>query len=129
MVVASVISDFLSRIRKIQPLLIWLMSAYFAHSMIKNGVFKLEEGAFWTNAFRDWGYPVWFRILVGVLEIGGGVLLLIPKFRPVGGIILCIIMLGALGTRLIFGTGYEDAIYLIFAAISFLFFASYKRPA
>ncbi|WP_430966463.1 DoxX family protein [Spongiimicrobium sp. 2-473A-2-J] len=110
---------------KVQPIMVWLMSAWFAHSMILNGVRKLDVDGLWTSAFEDWGYPVWFRIFIGVLEIFGGIVLLIPKLRYIGGFVLCAVMIGALGTRLVFGTGYEDAIYLLFAAISFLFFANY----
>lgn len=110
---------------RVQPLMVWLMSAWFAHSMILNGVRKLDPDGFWTSAFENWGYPVWFRIFIGVLEIFGGMVLLIPKIRYIGGFVLCGVMIGALVTRLVFGTGYDDAIYLVFAAIGFLFFASY----
>lgn len=121
------IDNFKSWIAKVEHILVWLIGAWFAHSLIKNGIFKLDSDGFWTNAFENWGFPAWFRVFIGVLEIVGGILVLIPKTRFYGGILLCVIMLGALTTRLINGTAYEDAIYLAFSAIAFLFLAGYRK--
>ncbi|WP_190811131.1 DoxX family protein [Flagellimonas sp. S3867] len=114
-----------AKLTKLQPVLIWIMTAWFAHSMILNGARKLDPDGFWTNAFNDWGYAVWFRVLVGILEVGGGLLLLIPKVRHWGGLILAPVMVGALITRLIHGTVYDDAIFLVFVVASLLYFTSY----
>ncbi|MGW9685279.1 DoxX family protein [Flagellimonas sp. 2504JD1-5] len=113
-----------AKLTKLQPILIWIMSAWLAHSMILNGIRKLDPDGFWTNAFTNWGYPVWFRVLVGILEVSGGLLLLIPKVRHWGGLILAPVMVGALVTRLVHGTVYDDAIFLLFVVASFLYFSS-----
>lgn len=123
----DILQKIKSRLHKLIPILVWVMSLWFAYKLIDNGVQKLDPEGFWTSAFEKWGYPVWFRIFIGVLEVVGGVLLIIPRVRIFGGLILCMVMLGALSTRLVFGTGYEDALYLLFMAVSFLFFAGFSK--
>ena len=82
----------------------------------------------WTGAFERWGYPVWFRILIGVLETFGGILLVIPAVRHFGGLILFVIMVGALATRLIHGVSLNDALSITYFGIVFLYFATYLDP-
>ncbi len=110
---------------KFRPALFWLMSLWFAESLMRNGIRKFDTDGFWTPAFEEWGYPVWFRVLVGVLETVGAILLVIPKVRHYGGFILSIVMFGALITRIVYGTSLSDATYLLFMAIAFLYFATY----
>jgi len=62
--------------------------------------------------------------LIGILETLGGFIILIPKVRHFGGIILAIVMIGALITRIINGTGLDDALSIAFYAFIFLFAAS-----
>lgn len=114
---------------RIQPLLLWLVSSWFAYRLILNGLRKFDHGGMWTKAFENWGYPVWFRILIGVLEVGGGLLLLIPPVRHFGGIILFVVMVGALATRIVHGTSLDDALSIASFAIIFLYFATYlEKP-
>ncbi|MEO9966880.1 MAG: DoxX family protein [Reichenbachiella sp.] len=109
---------------KTQPVLLWLLGAYLAYRLGINGIRKFDPDGMWTKAFIRWGYPVWFRIFIGVLEVGGGLLVLIPKTRPLGALILAVVMIGALSTRIIFGTSLDDAMAIAFNAIAFLFLAS-----
>ncbi|MGI9546863.1 MAG: DoxX family protein [Flavobacteriaceae bacterium] len=123
------LENFRLKIKKAHPVLLWLMMAWLAQSLIKNGIRKFDTDGIWTGAFEEWGFPVWFRIFIGILETAGGILLLVPRFmfRFIGGMILCLVMSGALITRTVYGVGYDDFIFILFAAISFLFFATYKR--
>ena len=52
------------------------------------------------QAFFSWGYPDWFRMLVGFLEIVAGGCLLIPPAAPAAAGVLMVLMLGAMGTHL-----------------------------
>ena len=45
-----------------------------------------------------WGYPAWFRTFIGVAEIGGGLLLVLPRTAPYAAAALITIMLGAFWT-------------------------------
>ena len=112
-------------ITKIQPILLWLIGVWLAYSVGLMGYYKLDPEGMWTNAFNRWGYPVWFRILIGVLELAGALLVIIPKLRHYGGLLLFIIMIGALITRIIHGTSTGDALSITFNAVVFLYLTSY----
>ena len=110
---------------RIQPILLWLIALWLAYRVGLMGYYKLDPEGMWTKAFQKWGYPVWFRYLIGLLELGGALLLIIPKTRHFGGILLAIIMIGALITRLVNGTSTGDALSITWDAVVYLYFASY----
>jgi len=45
--------------------------------------------------FSQWGYPVWLLYLTGIIEVGGGICLLIPKLQFYGIAVLSLTMVGA----------------------------------
>ena len=57
--------------------------------------------AFWARWFSQWGYPHWFLVVVGVLELGGGLLLLFPRIAPYAAMVLGVVMLGATVTTVV----------------------------
>lgn len=120
----SALRNFRTQLTKAKPILLWLIGAYLSYKLMINGFRKFDPDGMWTKAFIKWGYPAWFRIFIGVLEVGGGLLLLIPRTRHFGGLVLATVMIGALVTRLIFGTSLNDALAIAFNAIAFLYLAS-----
>ena len=44
--------------------------------------------------FAQWGYPLWFLYLTGIIEVGGGICLFIPKVQFYGIVVLSITMVG-----------------------------------
>lgn len=67
---------------------------------ISQGLMKFDPEGFWTPSFERWGYPVWFRYLIGVLETAGGALLLVPRTATYSAGVLLPVMVGAFITRL-----------------------------
>src|SRR6185503_10814861 len=59
------------------------------------GYAKFSDTSGWARAFRTWGYPVWFRITIGVIELLAVVLLLWGRTAAVGAILIICVMLGA----------------------------------
>jgi uncharacterized membrane protein YphA (DoxX/SURF4 family) len=114
-----------TKLSSIMHIFIWIIGLWFAYRLIRMGVPKLIQGGMWTNAFERWGYPAWFRVFIGVLEIIGGLLLLVPRVRHFGAMILFVIMIGALITRIINGTSLDDALSITFNAIIFLYLMAY----
>ena len=114
-----------TKLRSIRHIFIWIIGLWFAYRLIRMGIPKLIHGGMWTNAFEQWGYSAWFRVLIGVLEIIGGLLLLVPKVRHFGAMVLFVIMIGALITRLVNGTSVDDALSITFNAIIFLYLMAY----
>lgn len=55
----------------------------------------------WTERFVHWGYPANAQYVVGVLEILGGLGVLIPPSRRAASLILGVLMAGALCTHVV----------------------------
>ena len=86
---------------KFKTIAVWVLSALFAVLFVIIGVSMLidYEGKA-SKGFADFGYPDWFRVLIGVLDIAGGLLLLLPRFAWLGSATLAAIMAGAVVTHL-----------------------------
>jgi uncharacterized membrane protein YphA (DoxX/SURF4 family) len=77
----------------------WCLGLYLARLYVRQGWIKFDAAGFWTEAFDRWGYPVWLRYVVGVLEVGGGALLLVPWLASYGAVAVLLVMAGAWLTR------------------------------
>jgi uncharacterized membrane protein YphA (DoxX/SURF4 family) len=72
--------------------------------------------------FVDWGYPSWFRFVVGALELIAAVLLVIPDRRPrfLGATTLVFVLTGAVTTHIVNHDSLRDSVsaplHLIIAA-------------
>jgi uncharacterized membrane protein YphA (DoxX/SURF4 family) len=72
----------------------WLLRIAVAVAFIGFGLEKFR-GAFWVQFFARLGFGQWFRYFTGVIEIGGGVLVVIPRLTLVGLAMLACTMVGA----------------------------------
>ena len=86
-------------IRQGRLLAAWILALYLARMYVTMGWIKFDPAGFWTAAFTRWGYPPWFRVLIGALEVLGGLLLILPWTASYGAVTLVLVMLGAWGTR------------------------------
>ena len=108
--------------KKLQPVLLYLISAYFAYRFIYHGYLKFDPEGFWSGAFIEkWGYGLYFMFFIGLCEFLGGISLLIPRIARYGAFLLAVIMLGALFTRIIFGTSIDDAVTIAFNMVALLY--------
>lgn len=55
----------------------------------------------YSEKFVDWGYPAWFRFVVGAGEIVGAALLVTPRRRFLGASVLVVILVGAVLTHIV----------------------------
>ena len=53
----------------------------------------------WVRIFEQIGLGQWFRYLTGLLEVAGGIGLLIPRYAFYAAILLVIVMIGAIITH------------------------------
>lgn len=104
----------------IRRILFFLFALNFSYMFVQHGYFKFDPEGFWSSSFEKWGYPFWFMVFIGVLEFGGGIAILIPRIASYGGLVLAVVMLGALITRLIHGTSHVDVIALVSYIVSML---------
>lgn len=78
---------------------LWLVTILIGLSMFDAGIGKFQDAAGWQHWFVEvWGYPVWFRALIGGVEMAGAVLLLWPRVASYAAGGLIIVMIGALVT-------------------------------
>ncbi len=94
----------------------WLVALYMTQLVVPMGVVKFDPDGFWTAAFDRWGYPVWFRLLVGAIETAGGVMLVIPWLASWGGLAVTAVMVGAWVTRANDGRWVDVAYITAYAA-------------
>ena len=89
--------------RMVVDALLWLFALFLAWVFIRQGVAKFSDTSGWARAFRVWHFPVWFRVLIGVLETSAALLLLTRRTAFAGAVIVILVMLGAMGTHVYWG--------------------------
>jgi uncharacterized membrane protein YphA (DoxX/SURF4 family) len=91
--------------------LCWLL----AISFVAGGLAKFVPGATfagepYSEKFAEWGYPPWFRFVVGAGEVVGAVLLVVPRRRLLGAALLGVILVGAVLTHIVNGDPLSQAV-------------------
>jgi putative oxidoreductase len=90
---------------------IWLIIARWVPAILLILIFapqgwaKFSATSGWAVAFRHWGYPVWFRITIGCLELAACVLLVSGRAAALGALVIVSVMLGAMTTHVLFDHG------------------------
>ncbi len=79
---------------------VWVLSALLAALFLMAGGSKLAGVQQHLEHFAKWGYPDWFRLLIGGAEVAGAVGLLVPRLATLASGGLAIIMAGAAYTHL-----------------------------
>lgn len=113
------------------PAVLWLVSLFLTTVFVNAGWPKFSAESGWGRAFANWGFPNWFRVLVGVIEVAGGLLLLVPRTAIYAAAALAVIMLGAMGTHIIADNNpaaiYHEAVPL--ALLGLVVYLRTRRPA
>ena len=105
----------------------WVLRAVLAAAFLLSASGKLMGGEGVVAMFRNWGLPDGFHLVIGVLELLGGIGLLIPRLAVWSALGLIGIMLGATGTHLVHGELARAAVPVAFlAALSVV--AWLRRP-
>jgi uncharacterized membrane protein YphA (DoxX/SURF4 family) len=80
----------------------WFMAAgvlFFAPlKLYPGGAFGFPP---YSERFVNWGYPGWFRYVVGGTELLIGILLLLPRRRFLGAALYMFLMTGAVTTHIV----------------------------
>jgi len=88
----------------------------------------------YATKFVHWGYPAWFAMVIGGAEILSAVMLIRPRRRFLGAVILVFILIGAVTTHVInhdsVGDSISAPIHLLLSAIIALanWPASWREP-
>ena len=78
---------------------LWVFALFLAWIFIRQGSAKFSDTSGWAQAFRVWHFPVWFRVLIGVLETSAAILLLTRRTAFAGAVIIMVVMVGAMATH------------------------------
>ena len=82
-----------------KEVVLWIIALFLALVCLRSGWLKVTGNVFWVRDFHRWGYPDWFRIVVGISELTSMALLLIPRFASYGASLFAAVMLGAIFTH------------------------------
>jgi putative oxidoreductase len=78
----------------------WLLTLFLVVIFVSSGLHKIMPSPSVVESFQCWGYPDWFRVTLGIAEIGASALLLIPSRASYAASFLATLMLGAIATHL-----------------------------
>ena len=83
-----------------KEVLIWIPTVLLVAMFLIAGLRKFPESGGWSQMFRAFGYPVWFRLLIGVVETAAALLLVVPRTAAYGAATMVVTMIGAIVTIL-----------------------------
>lgn len=92
-----------SRRHIVLDVVLWIFALFLAWIFVRQGTSKFVDTSGWARAFRAWHFPVWFRVLIGVLETVAALLLLTRRTAFIGALIIIAVMLGAMATHVYWG--------------------------
>lgn len=92
-----------NRRRVVLDVVLWVFALFLAWVFLRQGIAKFSDTSGWAQAFRQWHFPVWFRVCIGIAETTAAVLLLSRRTAFAGAIIIIAVMIGAMGTHIYWG--------------------------
>mgnify|MGYP006307476249 CR=1 FL=1 len=105
---------------------LWALTIFLSLIYVMAGVPKIGAIEFMAARFEEvWGYPEWFRLLIGGIEFIGGIFLIIPATTFWAATSLGVIMLGAMYTHVALGNPAFTPIPATFFVL--LMYVAYKR--
>jgi uncharacterized membrane protein YphA (DoxX/SURF4 family) len=66
---------------KTKKIIVWILAAFIAFGFLFAGTTKLLGTEMQIKNLESWGYPLWFRLPIGLLELVLAVTILIPKYQ------------------------------------------------
>ena len=112
---------------KIRTISINVGSTLLALAFVSLGLVKLINPAL-LGALATWGYPEAFRVGIAVVEIGGGLLLLVPRVAWYGAGLLATLLAGAAVTHFWNGQGPQTVLSaVLFAPVALLGYVRHPR--
>lgn len=85
--------------RLVKEIVLWIVALLLALVCLRSGWLKVTGNVSWVRDFRRWGYPDWFRMVVGIAELTSMALILVPRLASYGASLFAVVMLGAIFTH------------------------------
>src|ERR1051325_9068777 len=83
----------------------WIPAVLLVLIFVPQGWSKFSDTSGWATAFRHWGYPVWFRVTIGIMECAAAACLLWGRTAVVGAALIVTVMPGGMATHFIHDGG------------------------
>ena len=93
-------NDVLATPGKASNIALWTLQALVALTFVAAGSGKLLGSADMIALFDAVGIGQWFRYITGLLEVVGGILLVVPGKTAFGAVLLACVMAGAVVAHL-----------------------------
>jgi putative oxidoreductase len=115
-------------------IMLWTSSVVVALGIGIAGLTKFLQPNRWEPLFTGWGYPAWFSLVVGIVEVCGAIALLVPAIAFYAATLLAVVMAGALVTLLRhpqgpLGWGRTPSVYIILLIIIAVWRSRQRRSA
>jgi uncharacterized membrane protein YphA (DoxX/SURF4 family) len=88
-----------TKLQVLKEVALWIITLFLALVCLRSGLLKVTGNIFWVRDFHRWGYPDWFRMVIGIAELTSLALLLVPRFASYGASLFAAVMLGAMFTH------------------------------
>jgi putative oxidoreductase len=99
---------------KVRLITLWILSGLVALAFLGAGGAKLAGSAAMVDLFDKVGRGQWFRYFTGLLEVAGGIGLLIPRYAFYAAGLLAVVMVGAIIAHLtVLGTSPATPVVLL----------------
>lgn len=85
----------------------WFAAMLAAGGFVASAIPKIMGYDLPVGEFAVWGYPDWLRVIIGLLELVGAVMLLFPRFSLPASICLGVVIVGAFYTHISHQEGLE----------------------
>lgn len=111
--------------RSADAIVVWILSVILAAVFATTGIAKLigaEPIGLQAAAMN--GFPQWIRMVVGVVEVGGAVMLLLPPVAAIGAALLALLMIPATITQWISG---EPGVFVPIVLLVLLLLVAWRR--
>lgn len=82
-----------------KTILLWVLRVLAAAIFLSAAAMKLSGQQQMIDEFNTVGLGQWFRYLTGLLELAGGIAVLVPRFSPLGALLLLCVDAGAFVTQ------------------------------
>jgi putative oxidoreductase len=99
---------------KVRTITLWILSGLAALAFLGAGGAKLAGTAAMIELFDKVGRGQWFRYFTGLLEVAGGIGLLVPRYAFYAAGLLAVVMVGAIIAHLtVLGTSPAAPVVLL----------------
>jgi putative oxidoreductase len=80
---------------------LWVLQVLLGLAFLGAASGKLLGKAEMVGLFETIGLGQWFRYATGLLEVAGAVMIVVPRTRFLGAVLLCVVMIGAVLTHVV----------------------------